>query len=130
MNDYKFKENFRMSRSTFSVLCEKLIILKKQDSFFRKAIPLNKRIAIAVYALASAAEYRSIGNLFGVGRTTVGEIVIEFCEAVWAILKPQYMQCLEPLTSAKIEDNINGFSKLGFPQCFGAIGVHCLSLFR
>ncbi|XP_017490881.1 PREDICTED: uncharacterized protein LOC108379074 [Rhagoletis zephyria] len=65
----------------------------------RKAIPLEKRVAIALYALGSSAEYRSIANLFGVGKSTVG--------------------------SEKINEYVKGFEILGFPQCLGAIdGCH------
>lgn len=122
MSDYGFKENFRMTRSTFKLLCEKLVCLRKEDTVLRKAITLEKRIAIAMYALGSSAEYRSVANLFGVGRTTVGELVLEFCEAVWKVLKPQYLNYFEPLTSAKLQDCVDGFNKLDFPQCHGAIG--------
>lgn len=76
MSDFLFKENFRMTLPIFNLLCDKLSCLQKEDTVLRKAISLKKRIAIAIYALGSSAEYRSIGNLFGVGRTTVGEILI------------------------------------------------------
>lgn len=122
MSDFLFKENFRMTLPIFNLLCDKLSCLQKEDTVLRKAISLKKRIAIAIYALGSSAEYRSIGNLFGVGRTTVGEILIEFCEAVWTVLKLENMNFFESLTSAKLKDCIHGFNKLGFPQCYGAIG--------
>ena len=40
--------------------------ISRQDTPIRKAVTLNRRLAIALYYLALTAEYRMIGNLFGV----------------------------------------------------------------
>ena len=37
----------------------------------REPIETNKRVAIAVYKLSSAAEYRTVGNMFGVSTASV-----------------------------------------------------------
>lgn len=86
----------------------------------RSAISLEKRIGIALYALGSSAEYRTVANLFGVGRTTVGELVLEFAEAVCEFFK-DFLNVYPP-TQEKVEEIVTGFESLGFPQCFGAIG--------
>lgn len=122
-NDNFFKENFRMSGESFNILCRELQGLKKHDTNYRKSIPLRKRIAIALYALGSSAEYRSIANLFGVGKCTVGKLLKEFCQTVWRVMAPTQLSAY-PLTAEKIVENVNGFQKLGFPQCFGAIGKY------
>lgn len=122
-----FKNNFRMSKRTFDLLCSLLSSIERKDTNFRKCIPLKKRIAIALYALGSSGEYRSIANIFGIGRTTVGEIVIEFCKSVWDVLKIDYMNTY-PLNEGNIESNIRGFEKMGLPQCIGALGNY-LKLF-
>lgn len=111
-----------MSPSAFKILCEKMSSLRREDTMFRKAIPLEKRIGIALYALGSSAEYRSIANLFGVGRTTVGEIVLEFCNEVWSKLRKDYLNFYDNLNYSKLKETVDGFSYLGFPQCCGAIG--------
>lgn len=121
--DEFFKQNFRMDRESFRTLCSLLTSLRKEDTNCREAIPLEKRIAIAVYALGSSGEYRSIANLFGVGKSTVGKILIDFCNVVWSVLKPQYMNYF-PLTKETIDDCVSGFNTLGFPQCLGAIGKY------
>lgn len=110
-----------MSRETFKVLCSLLPSFGKQDTNYRKAIPLEKRVAIAVYALGSSAEYRTVANLFGVGRSTVGKILNQFCVSLWSNLKTNYITNF-PLTLEKVEDCVNGFHAMGFPQCLGAIG--------
>ncbi|XP_037931000.1 putative nuclease HARBI1 [Teleopsis dalmanni] len=119
-----FKENFRMTMDTFKELCDLVKSMKKQNSNFRRPIPLEKRVAIAVYALGSSAEYRTVGNLFGVSKSSVCIILKEFCTEVWKIMQPIYLnQYL--LSEATIRDCINGFNILGFPQCISAIdGCH------
>lgn len=87
LTNHRFKEAFRVTRKTFQFLVERLHFLRREDTIFRNAIVLEKRIGIALYALASSAEYRTIAVLFGVGRTTVGELVIEFCKAILMLLK-------------------------------------------
>lgn len=98
-----------------------LTTLEKEDTLFRKAIPLQKRIAIALYTLGSSGEFRTISNLFGVGKSTVCKILDEFCQEVWNRLAPVYLNSI-PLTRETIEEKVNGFEHLGMPQCLGAIG--------
>lgn len=117
-----------MNRECFSILCQKMRGLEKQDTVLRKCIPLEKRIAIALYALGSSAEYRTIANLFGVGKSTVCEMVEEFCMEVWRLMRHDYMDSF-PLTDERIEDCVKGFEKIGFPQCYGAIGKQSSLLF-
>ncbi|XP_036340732.1 protein ALP1-like isoform X2 [Rhagoletis pomonella] len=119
-----FKSNFKMKISTFLELCGYLRVLEKEDTPLRKAITLHKRVAIALYALGSSAEYRTIGNTFGVGKSAVCGIVKEFCIQTWKVLSPTFMPTF-PLTRQKIAELVQGFEIIGFPQCMGAIdGCH------
>ena len=43
--------------------------------FVRRPIPLDMRVGIAIYKLASSGEYRSVANTFGVGVSTVQKFV-------------------------------------------------------
>ncbi|XP_037933432.1 uncharacterized protein LOC119668107 isoform X2 [Teleopsis dalmanni] len=117
-NDRFFKETYRMSRSTFELLCKHL---KSSDMDFRKGIPLEKRVAIALYTLGSATEYRNIANKFGVKKITVDNILLDFCQKVWKILCQIYVNPF-PLKRQKVGECVSGFERLGFPQCLGAIG--------
>ena len=110
-----------MDRENFNMLCSLLPNLEKSDTIFRSAVPLRKKMAIALYALGSSAEYRTISNMFGVGKSTVCAIVLDFCREVCKVLQPLYMNDF-PLTKEKVEENIKGFMEMGFPQCIGAIG--------
>lgn len=120
--DKFFKENFRMSRTSFDKLCGLMKDMKKQNTNYGNTISLEKRIAIAVFALGSAAEYRIVAHTFGVGKATVGVILNDFCSNVWKILGPKYLNFL-PMTSERMQSNISGFREMGFPQCIGALGI-------
>ena len=57
--------------------------MEKQNTFFRKAIPMEKRVAVALWRLATSNSYRSINKVFGIGLTSVAKIVYEFCESIF-----------------------------------------------
>ena len=75
--------NFRMSQETFVYLCDQLTrSLHRGNTRFRKAIYVEQRVAIATWRLATNAEYRTIGHLFGASRSSVCGIVYEVCAAI------------------------------------------------
>lgn len=121
MDDNVFKDIFRVSKSSFTKICEKTKDLAKTDTNMRACIPLGKRVAIALYALGSSAEYRTVAALFGVGRTTVGKIVLEFCHSV----SNNFKTCISsyPPSPEEVTRIVHGFKNLGFPQCYGALGT-------
>lgn len=117
-------ENFRMSQDTFMYLCEKLKpAIEKQDTVLRKAIPVQQRVAIALWKLATNSEYRSIAHLFGVSRSSVCLIVKDVCEAIVKLLQGTYISVP---SGDRLKFIVDGFeTKWGFPQCVGAIdGSH------
>ncbi|XP_012161742.1 protein ALP1-like [Ceratitis capitata] len=123
-SDLDFKNIFRLERRSFFELCDILKGIGKEDTNYRKAITLEKRIAIALYALGSSAEYRTVASLFGVSNSSVCRIVREFCAAVWNALKPNYLNYF-PLTETVAQTIVNDFNNMGFPQCIGALdGCH------
>ncbi|XP_036336773.1 uncharacterized protein LOC118746899 isoform X1 [Rhagoletis pomonella] len=120
--DNNFRQNFRLNRSAFKKLCNFLDHLKRKETRFHNTICLEKRVAIALYALGSSAEYRSIANLFGVAKSTVCAALLEFCREVWKVLHPMYFNHFT-LSRETIEDCVNGFEHIGFPQCMGALDL-------
>ena len=71
-------EHLRMKKETFLYLCRDLApFLEKQQTRFRETIPVSKRIAIALWRLASGHDYRSLGQLFGVGQP-VAKLLITY----------------------------------------------------
>lgn len=76
-DDQAWLQNFRMRKSTFLELCNWLAPTLQQDTHLHHAIPLEKRVAIALWKLATPDSYRSVGQQFGVGRSTVGAVLME-----------------------------------------------------
>ncbi|XP_073474162.1 uncharacterized protein [Aquarana catesbeiana] len=79
-----------MSEETFSFLCAKLRpAMEKQNTNFRTSLPVRKIVAIVLWKLATNSEYRSIGHLFGVSKSSVCRCVQDFCKAVCTLLAPE-----------------------------------------
>ena len=118
-----WKENLRMSRHTFTIIYAVLRpYIEKQNTRMREAISVEKRVAVTVWKLATNIEYRTLSALFGIGRSTVGEIIIETCKAITKLL-PRYVKIPR---GDSLKEVIKGFEECwGFPQAAGAIdGSH------
>lgn len=122
--DRHFVEQFRMSYPTFSDVCNQLRpFIEKQDTNMRKAIPVEQRVAVALYKLAHGASYRQLSQPLGVSPSACQQI----CEEV-------YLMICRHLRSAHIkfptnEDLHNEMEKFAefkdMPMCVGAInGSH------
>ncbi|XP_060095048.1 uncharacterized protein LOC132572218 isoform X2 [Heteronotia binoei] len=116
-SDQQWLHNFRMTQETFSEIASALKgrLLRRKTSM-REPIPVEKRIAIAMWYLASGKTYREVGEKFGVGVSTVGEMLLEVCFTMEVELYRKTVSLGSEV--AKIMD---GFGQLGFPHCIGAI---------
>ena len=78
---------------------------------------------MTVWRLATNVDYRTLSELFGLGKSTVGETVIETCNAIATHLLSQYVYIPQ---GRKLKEIIEGFETYwGFPQAAGAIdGSH------
>lgn len=116
--------NLRMSRSTFNYICSQLSpYIQKQNTQMRDCVPVEQRVALTLWRLATNADYRSISQLFGLGRSTVCEIFHECCSIIAEKLLPCFVRIP---TGDDLKEIIEGFeSSWGFPQVVGAIdGSH------
>ena len=119
-----WRENLRMSRETFHVVCDQLRPhIQRQSTTFREPVSVEARVAVTIWRLGSNVEYRTIAALFGLGRSTVGEIVVDTCEMIATHLMPKYVHIPE---GNSLREVICGFEeRWGFPQTVGAIdGSH------
>ena len=95
--DHDLLTNFRMTKSTFQYLCTKLNAqIERKTTKLRLAIQVNHRVAITLWYLATCTEYRTISHLFGVGRSTVCEIVRETVDAIVHVLFYPTSSCCGP----------------------------------
>ncbi|XP_065435901.1 uncharacterized protein LOC135979501 isoform X1 [Chrysemys picta bellii] len=119
-DESQWLRNFRMRKGTFLELCELLSpALKRKDTRMRAALTVQKRVAIALWKLATPDSYPSVANHFGVGKSTVGVAVMQVANAIVELLLSKVV------TLGNVQVIIDGFAAMGFPNCGGAIcGTH------
>ena len=113
-----------MSQATFVYVCDELrSAIEKTNTEMRKAIPMEQRVALTLWYLATNTDYRTIGHLFGVSKATVCVVTKEVCAAIVKVLLPRYIRVPAGDELKKI---VEGFKDgLGFPQCAGVVdGTH------
>ena len=89
----QWAENFRMTRDTFMYVCNELRAqLTKEDTRMRRAITVEKRVAVTLWRLATNCECRTIAHLFGISRSSVCLIVQEVCQLIVDVLMPKYIK--------------------------------------
>ena len=121
----EWRENFRMSRDSFFVLCDLLRPwLTRQTTNMRKPISVEKQLAVLLYFLSDEGRYRKTANAFGIGRTTVSKIVRTTCLVIRKELRPKFITL--PTSNQDVEAlAANYYRYHGFPQCIGAVdGTH------
>ena len=119
-----WKENFRISRRTFEYIVRVVgPDLTKRDTRLRQCIHVNKRVAVALWRLATGDTYRSTGLQFGIGRCTAMLITHDFSEAI-AKRATEFIKF--PATEQEVLQSIRLFTnKSPFPQVVGAMdGSH------
>lgn len=66
-------------------------IIGKKDTQMRKAISPGERLAITLHFLASGQNYSALQFLFRVAQSTISLIVPEVLDAIWIVLKDEYV---------------------------------------
>lgn len=117
---------FRMSEETFIELCDIIRSELEPKPLFlisRQPLSVEKQVAITLYKLASCAEYRVIGDVMGVHKSTVRKCLFRVTKAINKIM-------VKNLIFMPSEDEAN-FISLQFeknsliPQLIGSIdGTH------
>ncbi|CAM5141834.1 unnamed protein product [Natator depressus] len=93
--------------------------LRHKNTKMRAAFTVEKQVAIALWKLATPDSYRSVGNQFGVGKSTVRAAVMQVANAIKDLLISRVV------TLGNVQVIVDGFAAVGFPNCGGAIdGTH------
>ena len=119
-----WKQNFKVTKSTFDFICNRLDpYLKPNKNLIRPSTGTQKKVAIALYKLASCAEYRVVANQFGTHKSVIQQYLYRFSEAVIAEFTKDYLSF--PCNS-EVDELTHGFKVLcGIPNIIGAIdGTH------
>lgn len=86
----------------------------------REPIALEKRVAIALYCLASAAEFRVVGDVFGVSISSVHNCVMKFCDALTDHVD-RFIFMPNEDEAKEIAERISTYE--GFPQVIIFLGI-------
>ncbi|EDO32270.1 predicted protein, partial [Nematostella vectensis] len=74
---------FRIEKTTFEGFVRLVDpYMAKEDTKMREAIPVPKRVAVALWRLATGNSYRTTSLQFGIGRSTSMHITHEFCRII------------------------------------------------
>lgn len=81
--DPYWRQHFRFSRETFEFIVQLVrASMEKRNTRFRAAIPIEKRIAVALWWLASGNSFRTAASTFGIGKSTAIQITHEFDDSL------------------------------------------------
>ena len=71
----EWNEDFRMLQTSFIYLCDELRAhIGKQNIRFRKAVSIEKKVAVTLYYIADVNRMRKIENAFGLAKSTISKI--------------------------------------------------------
>ena len=121
-----WQKEFRMSPGTFNfIVAQVRQEMARKNTKFRRAVKIERRVAIALWRLATGSSYRNISKVFGVGRSTASEITNKFC----SLLKQKAAQFIQfPRTAVDTAKEVQKFTAstdCAIPQVVGAIdGTH------
>ena len=109
-----------MTRQTFTKVCRVLEPdLSPMVNTERDVIGVQKQVALTIYLLATPNEYRKIGNLFGVAKSTTLKCIHNVYEA---LVENHLQEFVTFPTVNDVKDVIKGYNETwGFPNCGGAI---------
>ena len=100
-----FGEYMRIPHAKFLELVEVVRpLLTKQETHMRTSIAPNERLALAIRYLATGETFQSLSFQFRIGKSTVSQILMEVCGAIYQVLGRQHLKRPTPLkTGAKLQ---------------------------
>ncbi|KAF3335429.1 nuclease HARBI1 [Carex littledalei] len=89
----EFRAQFRMGRATFDMICDELrSVVARENTMLRAAIPVEQRVAVCIWRLATGEPLRLVSKRFGLGISTCHKLVLEVCSAIKTVLMPKFLQ--------------------------------------
>lgn len=124
--DSDWIESFRMCKETFNDLCYLLqpaLEPKPLLLISREPLSVEKQVAVALYKMASCAEYRVVGNVFGIHKSTVKKCLFRVVNAINDLMMRNYLHMPDLYEASEIAINFEKISCI--PQIIGCIdGTH------
>lgn len=115
-----FREQLRVGKTLFYFICRCATpYLYKEDTRFRDAIPVKRKVAMALKRLATGMCFNDVGALFGHGKSTVIKCFEEFCSFM---SNTMMLLSVRWPTREQAQEMEGGFRKMhGIPGIIGAI---------
>ena len=66
-------------------------LIEKKDAKFRKCISATERLALTLRFLVTGDSQQSLRFSFRIGKATVSKIISETCDAIYTVLKDNYL---------------------------------------
>ena len=125
-DDVRFRMNFRITKGTFLFILTEIKEDLQRETTAEVPIPPEIRLAVCLYRLARGDYLHTIGELIGLGTSTVCEIVREVSRIIVNRLWERFVTNNFPTKSEKLEEVMDSFEeKWQYPSCFGAVdGCH------
>ena len=124
--DEFWKKNFRLNKHSFFELLNILepYISPDPKSPNTRALPADKKLAVALYYLKDSGSLNMTANAFGIAINTTSAVVSEICNAIVVYAGPKYLHL--PRTETEMRKKVSEFeAKFGMIQAFGCIdGTH------
>lgn len=90
--DAEWRTNFQMKRTTFMELCHTLRPHLHFEFVVRAPLTLEHHVGICLWRLATNVEYRTISHLFGVGISTVCNVVMQVTKVIAQVMLQQFIR--------------------------------------
>ncbi|EFJ05342.1 hypothetical protein SELMODRAFT_431705 [Selaginella moellendorffii] len=84
----RWKRKLQMERRTFFTICGMLESkIRKQDTGWKSAVPVDVRLGVTLYKLFKNTDYLDLADKFGIGESTAHEIVMDTTVAIVKCLR-------------------------------------------
>ena len=122
----RFKRTFRIARTTFSFIHEKIKNDITKQHISGKPISTEERLAICLYRLSRGDYYHTVADMTGVGESTVCIIVREVTEAIvdhlWTDVVESHFPHDKEMLYEKVKEKEQEWQ---FPYAYAAVdGCH------
>lgn len=125
-DENRFREAFRVSKTLFHEICDAVRDqLEPLPNFISTKIPcsVEKQVGMTLYKLASCGEYRAVGDVFGVHKSTVHKHFYRVIKAINSTLMKPFIKMPNDQACEIISTRFKAIC--GIPQIIGCIdGSH------
>jgi len=80
----EFKRHFRITKTTFEWLCTEIapLLLQRNNPRGAPRIPIKHKVSLTLWFLATGQSYRTLGQLFALGESTICYIIRSVLHAI------------------------------------------------